>query len=204
MFPNSHRLVVLIPTTGENHTTSSGQAVRLTHIILPSLAKPKPPPSSHALLTPETSDLSAPSSSDRDTDGDTESDAGTEMGCSLEPQVQPQPPANVAHGGSVTATLDDAKANLDLHPLHRTTSNTSSMYASSEGGSDFGMMGESLTIPPPPRHGGWTAVVDTDSEASDDHPPSLDFGRAHLASMAKLSAQGWEERPTFFEYLYGA
>lgn len=148
------------------------------------------------MVTPETSDLSAPSSSDRDTsdtDGETASDAGTEVGYSLDPDT------------TITLQsipdLDGEMAELDNNELRRTASNTYSMYASSEGGgSEFSMV-DSMTLPPPPSgNGGWTLVTsDTASEPGDIEPAVV---RRNIA-LGRMGARGWEDRPSFFEYLYG-
>lgn len=193
--------------TGEDHPSQSGDKIRLTNIIVPSLVKPKPLPTTHALLTPETSDLSAPSSSDRETNGvttdsETESNAGTEMsddmGYSLEADSQ---------GVPAEPSFEDAMAEFDLHnstePLSRTisaSSASSSLYASSEGGSDGSGLGDSLTLPiPAAGAGGWSMVSDMGSEAGQPMRPNP-LGRIQV----RTTGRGWEDRPTFFEYLYGA
>lgn len=188
---------------GEDHTTTDGQTIRMTHIILPSMAQPKIPHSSFALATPETSDLSAPSSSDRDTSTegeteigtDTDSDAGTEMGYSDNGEGD----ISIA---TVTPDLIEGVAQIDLNELQRVASNSSSMYASSEGGSDYGMA-DSLVIPPPPP-GGWTTVTYSDAESDFDKISLPGRNVASINALGRMGPRGWEERPSFFEYLYGA
>jgi hypothetical protein len=172
--------------------------LRMTHIILPSLAQPKAPHAAFALATPETSDLSAPSSSDRDSTTeteigtDTDSDAGTEMGYSLEPEGD----ISIA---TVTPELLQSVAELDLK---RVDSNGSSAYASSEGGSDFDMA-DSLVIPPPPANG-WTAVTYSDAESDFDSISLPERTLPQLSALGRMGPRGWRDRPSFFEYLYGA
>ncbi len=196
----------MLTNLGEDHRTESGGVVRLTHIIVPSLVRPKPPPTTNALLTPETSDLSAPSSSDRETTrsesgNETESGAGTEMGEEIGYSLEPERPPSAAP----TPSFEDAMAELDLRsrtePLSRAISASSSMYASSEGESDGSGMIDSLTLPlPPSGNGGWTAVSDTGSEAGEEVPAKAS-DRIPVGTVRRM---GWEGRPTFFEYLYGA
>lgn len=116
---------------------------------------------------------------DVSTDDDTGSEAETEMG-----------------DGDVTFTPALIQGIAELH-LERVNSNTSSTYASSEGGSEFGMV-DSMTLPSPSA-GGWRVVSysDVESDAEDLPPPKVaqNFGR--------LASRSWEEKPTFFEYLYG-
>lgn len=170
---------------------------------MPSMAQPKIPRSSFALATPETSDLSAPSSSDRDTstDGeteigtDTDSDTGTEVGYSLEGEGD----ISIA---TVTPELIEGVAQIDINELHRVSSNSSSMYASSEGGSDFGMA-DSLVIPPPPANG-WTSVTYSDAESDFDRVSLPGRNVSTINALGRMGPRGWEERPSFFEYLYGS
>ena len=165
---------------GEDRLTSDDQTVRLTHIIVPSLAQPRKP---HTLITPETtdisdlSDLSAPS----DTDSYAESDAETEMG---------------DNEGDVTFTPEFVES---FTRLERMPSNTSSTYASSEGGSEFGMA-DSMTLPPPPT-GDWRIVSFSDTESDVDDAPRVGVPRS---APAFADTKSWEEKPTFFEYLYGS
>jgi hypothetical protein len=188
----------------------------LTHIILPTLAQAKVPPVGHSLITPDVtdiSDLSAPSSSDRDgdssTDVETDSDAGTEMGYSLnaEDGLGDTSIATVTPHDIVNVT--EEVAHLDINPLERIPSNTSSMYASSEGGSEFGL-GDSTLLPPPPANGGWTAISYSDAESDFGDVNDVPFPRrlggleANPVVLGRVGPRGWHEKPTFFEYLYGA
>lgn len=78
-----YRSGVLTHIPGEDQTTLTGETVRLTHLVRPALVKAKPPPASHALLTPETSDVSGHSASESGTEHsstDTGDDTATEMG----------------------------------------------------------------------------------------------------------------------------
>jgi len=198
--------------------TADDQPVRLTHIILPSLAQAKAPPVGHSLITPDVtdiSDLSAPSSSDRDTDSstdaETDSDAGTEVGYSLDTEDE----AGLGDTSIATVTaheivnVTEEVANLDINPLERIPSNTSSMYASSEGGSEFGL-GDSTLLPPPPANGGWTAISYSDAESDFGDVNDVPFPRrlgeleANPVILGRVGPRGWQEKPTFFEYLYGA
>ncbi|KAK1922201.1 hypothetical protein DB88DRAFT_542193 [Papiliotrema laurentii] len=187
----------------EDHHTTSGQSVRVTHIILPTLAQPRVPLQSHSLLTPVTTDLSASSgselysSTDVGTDSETDSDAGTEVGYSLE--FDHEGDTSIA---TVTPELIQGVSQLELNDLHRVSSNTSSMYASSEGGSDFGMA-DSVTLPLPPSNAGWTPVTFSDVESDFGDIPLPKRNIASLNALGRMGPRGWEDRPTFFEYLYG-
>lgn len=207
---------------GDDHVTETGESVRLTHIIQPSLVRPRIPPTATP-ATPETSDMSGLSSSDRgsstetsatetETESETETERGSEadeedvFGYSLEPE-----------SGSATPSFEDAMAALDLQrageaagaPLERTVSNSSSAYASSEGGSDYSMMGGSMTLPPPPAPtgtapNGWVPLdlAPGRDDAVSRGPRASPRTSGGAARARGLS--GWEEKPTFFEYLYGA
>ncbi|RSH91453.1 hypothetical protein EHS25_009752 [Saitozyma podzolica] len=206
----------------DDHLAETGEAVRLTHIIQPSLVRPRVP-STATPATPETSDMSGLSSSDRGssteasaTETETETEAETERGSEID-EEDVSGYSLVPESGSATPSFEDAMAALDLQragagagaPLERTVSNSSSAYASSEGGSDYSMMGGSMTLPPPPGStgaapNGWVPL---------DLAPGLDdtVSRGPRASPRTSGGAarargggGWEEKPTFFEYLYGA
>jgi hypothetical protein len=211
VFPPCPRLTHVDEMIGEDQPTESGEKIRLTHIIVPSLVRPKAPPATHALLTPETSDLSAPSSSDRNTSGtesdhETESDAGTEMGDEIGYSLEPEPtPASQTQGSPPTPSFEDAMAELYLHsrtePLSRAISASSSLYASSEAESDGSGMADSLMLPiPPASNGGWTMLNAAGSDGGRRAEPKP-LSRVALGSVRR---RGWEVRPTFLEYLYGA
>lgn len=202
---------------GEDHRTPNG-VIRITNIIIPTIALPKALPKSYALHTPETSDLSAPSSSDIDSaptsdftvsDDDSVSDAGTEMGYSL-------------YEGDTTAganidpdQLADRTERLEIgsiEALRRVPSNSSSTYASAseDGGSDYGGMMDSLTLPTSgPLNGGWTTTrldpdhTDTESEYEAVINPTVAAREFRESHLGRMGGRGWEEKPTFFEYLYG-
>lgn len=227
----------------------------MTHIIRPAIINPRPVPNG-TLVTPDNSDLSAPSSSDLSGSGteaetDSESDTATEMGDSIHDPASNDHELNADHheiemDGYVTVpphrqvdstlgmrspTLESAMDELRVselslsrsHALQRTISNSSSQYASSEGasegGSDFGMA-DSLTLPALPGNGGNSGAGGTGGTAlgrgwvsTFDNGP-IDLGappipasgsgsrRVQLAGLA--GRKGWQEKPTFFEYLYGA
>jgi hypothetical protein len=138
------------------------------------------------LITPETtdiSDLSAPSDMDTSADNDTESETETEMG---DPE------------GDVTFSPELIQEVANLH-LERTSSNTSSMYASSEGGSDIGMA-DSMMLPVPPN-GGWRIVSYSDAESDAEDKPRRNI--APTPGFGRMATKGWADKPTFFEYLYG-
>ncbi|WVQ84546.1 hypothetical protein IAT38_006700 [Cryptococcus sp. DSM 104549] len=232
----------------EEHKTVAGDSIRLTHIILPNIAKPKPLSAGYPLQTPETSELSGQSSSeashlsapsasesesDRGTVDDSDSDAGTERGVGSDGDtddlvegytlVEASPGPDATLTSTPLPELSDlalSDTSLSDTPLHRTHSATSSQYASSEGGvagSDFGGLGDSGVLPPlrwtgapaagngGGTTGGWidfsdgSEFGDTSSVAS-----GLAGGSGVRPMLARFTARGWEEKPTFFDYLYGA
>jgi hypothetical protein len=150
---------------------------------------------------------------DMDTEMETETERGSEVdeedvsGYSLEPE-----------SGLATPSFEDAMAALDLQragagagaPLERTVSNSSSAYASSEGGSDYSMMGGSMTLPPPPAPNGtapngWVPLdLAPGRDDTVSRGPRASPRTTGGAARAARGGRGWEEKPTFFEYLYGA
>ena len=82
--------------------------------------------------------------------------------------------------------------------LERVSSTSSSAYASSEGGSDMSdldAMVNSLTLPPlrqSPR----------DESTARAAMPSRSTNIAHPA-LRRVTDRTWEDKPTFFDYLYG-
>lgn len=214
---------------GQDVPTASGQILRVTHVVVPSIAHPnRHPIPGHSLATPETSEVSGQSSSESSyhslsegessglsefarsgSDSDNDSDTATEMGdaevvgYSIEEGDRTVMP--IPH-------MSDLSLSENENELTRTFSATSSRYASSEGGSDFGTLGDSLTIPRISGHesedsmaGGW---VDMDDESDFGDIPG--FSRVKMDGMynrinpgVRVSARGWESKPTFFEYLYG-
>ncbi|WVO24687.1 uncharacterized protein IAS62_006057 [Cryptococcus decagattii] len=213
--------------------TASGQILRVIHVVVPSIAQPnRHPIPGHSLATPETSEVSGqsssessyhslsegessglsafvPSDSDNDSDNDNDSDTVTEMG---DAEVVGY---SIEEGDTTVRPIPDM-SDLSLseneNELTRTFSAASSRYASSEGGSDVGTLGDSLTIPRISGHesedsmaGGW---VDVDDESDFGDIPG--FSRVKIDGMynrinpgVRVWARGWESKPTFFEYLYG-
>ena len=247
--------------SGEDHLDSTCQSIRLTHIVVLHLVRSRPPPPAHMMPTPETSDISDPSSNsegastdvDTDTDvTDTTSEAKTELGYSVDPGISQATvtPANIHEDGSDDGIgsptliprrgpqnghsddiqppgLEDAIAELDLrdalglnesgNELGRMWSHGSSAFGSSEGGSDWEAMGDSLELPPAPPGGhstsnGWTMAGHDDASSEADGPAngqSRALPRREAPATAASRSRGngarmtWEDRPTFFEYLYG-
>jgi hypothetical protein len=196
----------------------------LTHIIRPAIVKPRPTPTG-IMFTPENSDLSAPSSSDlssaNNTDvetstpahSDAEDSDGTEMGESI-PDDEPAGysldagPDGFEDLSLRSPTLESAMGELQVTSLSlglgRVYSNSSSQYAESEGeaGSEYGMADSMGSLPPPPP-GGWAGLG-----TFEDRP--LVAGSAGIGTSPRRFGVGtgqratWEDKPTFFEYLYGA
>ncbi|KIR98604.1 hypothetical protein L804_04180 [Cryptococcus deuterogattii 2001/935-1] len=204
--------------------TASGQILRVTHVVVPSIAQPnRHPIPGHSLATPETSDISGQSSSENSyhslSEGESsglseftesDSDTATEMG-----DAEVVGYSSIEEGDTTVMPIpemSDLSLSENENELTRTFSATSSRYASSEGGSDFGTLGDSLTIPRISGHesedsmaGGW---VDMDDESDFGDIPG--FSRVKMDAMynrinpgVRVSARGWESKPTFFEYLYG-
>ncbi|ORX39424.1 hypothetical protein BD324DRAFT_649499 [Kockovaella imperatae] len=216
----------------EDHQDDQNLPIRLTHIIIPQLVRPAALPPSHLLPTPETSDVSSHSeaSTDRETESEA-SDTETELGgYSLDPDIsqstiqpgqlpwdqQSDPGVN----GIRTPGIEDAMAELDLkggmirlNGLERVWSHdSSSAFGSSEGGSsDWDPMTDSLELPPRSRQlqGSLNGVIDDSaSEQSFNlNPESHSAAQHHLNGLAQRAlrgrGRGWEDRPTFFDYLYG-
>lgn len=88
--------------------------------------------------------------------------------------------------------------------LHRTVSNSSSAYASSEGGaSDYSALGESMVFPIP------TSASSTIGESWVAVRPAARAGASPLkfdGAMPRgfIGRKGWEDKPSFLEYLYGS
>lgn len=210
---------------GQDLPTASGQILRVTHVVVPSIAQPnRHPIPGHSLATPETSEVSGQSSSESSyhslSEGESsglsefarsesDTDIATEMG---DAEVGGY---SIEEGDTTVMPIpeiSDLSLSENENELTRTFSATSSRYASSEGGSDFGALGDSLTIPRISGHesedsmaGGW---VDMDDESDFGDIPG--FSRVKMDAMynrinpgVRVSARGWESKPTFFEYLYG-
>lgn len=171
------------------------------------------------MFTPENSDLSAPSSSDlssaNNTDAETSTPAhsdaedsdGTEMGESIDDEPVgyslDSGPDGFEDLSLRSPNLETAMGELQVSSLSlglaRTYSNSSSQYAESEGtaGSEFGMADSLGSLPPPPP-GGWAFA---------EGPVNLGIPSgvgALMTGVATGQRATWEDKPSFFEYLYGA
>lgn len=181
---------------GEDHVTTSGELVRLTHIVRPSLLRhTHPTAGALGLPTPENSDLSAPPSSDSEvqTDPSGSSDSEeTEMGF---PDDEHVGDITLTQGvPSLSAAMDELQ--LQETSLYRAISNSSSWYASSEGEgeSDGEGMADSFSIPRPPvAGGGWVSMSFND----------FNTGGVPLPRPVTQGTRDVREKPSFFEYLYG-
>ncbi|WWD19808.1 hypothetical protein CI109_104272 [Kwoniella shandongensis] len=223
----------------DSHVTTSGQNVRLTHIILPNVAKPKPLSQKHDLFTPETSEVSGQSGSEIPTSdseldvrgrgfhSETDSEAATQRGADSESESEfGEEGYTLVQDPNVAITplpemigdlaLSDVDSDVGMG-LRRTISNTSSRYASSEGGSEYSSMGDSLTLPPvssrPPGAagaavGGW---IEFESGLGEVPRPVIPISVASIRARTGVPSlsmgagqRDWEDKPTFFEFLYGA
>lgn len=117
-------------------------------------------------------------------------------------------------------TLETAMGELEVtsFALGRVYSNSSSQYAESEGdeGSDFGAgagMADSLTLPAPGGAGGWVSTFQGGPVAigalpvlgQEDHVAARLNGNGNGVGAAWIGGRStWEDKPSFFEYLYGA
>lgn len=143
-------------------------------------------------------------------------------------QVPPPPPIRQVDStlGMRSPTLESAMDELRVSELSlsRTYSNSSSQYASSEGttGSDFGMA-DSLTLPSLPTSvnggpasgsgagigagsgdGGWVSTFDSGPVSLGAPPLPSSVLPRKVAPVGGVGRKGWQDKPTFFEYLYGA
>lgn len=181
--------------------TVTGERIRLTHLIRPTLAKAKAPPASHALATPETSDISGHSASESGTEKGETTDTATEMGDQSDTDSVADYEADTSYrslseryadldSDEETHHLRERFDGLALNGLHRTDSHGSSAYASSEGGSEAGLeaslFGLSVAAGSPVA-----ATIDLPSLGTS--PPRRLGGDAD-----------WSDKPTFFEFVYGA
>lgn len=177
------------------------------------------------MFTPENSDLSAPSSSDlssannTDTEASTatdtdDSDTATEMGESI-PDDEPTSysldsgPDGFEDLSLRSPTLETAMGELQVTSLAlgRTYSNSSSQYAESEGeaGSEYGMADSLGSLPPVPRpdsSASWVGLGTFESRPLDAGVPAAGFSPRRIAATGQRAT--WEDKPSFFEYLYGA
>lgn len=198
----------------EDEATANGEVVRLTHLIRPAVARAKAPPASHALVTPETSDVSGHSASEaseateRESDGSAteHEDAGSEPDTSFQ---------SISERFGLVGDDDDDEDwdEVDGHVatrfgglgLHRTTSHGSSAYAGSEGG-----LSESEALAESVLH-----ADDERSSLGDDRSPIASTVASPVSSVhplpplrrgppQRLGGNGdWEDKPTFFDYLFG-
>nr|ODN89590.1 hypothetical protein L203_02303 [Cryptococcus depauperatus CBS 7841] len=194
----------------EDRTTVIGNVIRITHILIPRVTQPtRALIKGNSLETPETSEVSDQSSSENQDNilsgNESESDAMTERG---EDAVQEQ---NNSSTANTVLTLVPEIADLTLtdHALLRTQSTTSSQYASSEGDSELSVLENSLALPRPPRKGsnvdiigGW---IDVDSDSDFDEIPGFSMKSQLIKPNTSMGVQRntREDRPTFFDYLYG-
>lgn len=92
--------------------------------------------------------------------------------------------------------------------LHRTVSNSSSAYASSEGGaSDYSALGESMVFPVPTSALGGGGGTISESWVAVRPAARTGAGLPRLdAPMPRgfIGRRGWEDKPSFLEYLYGS
>ncbi|WWC72183.1 uncharacterized protein I206_106143 [Kwoniella pini CBS 10737] len=220
----------------ETHQTLSGESIRLTNIIVPTIIKPRIN-ISNQLITPETSELSSlsgPDSTGSFTASELDSDTATERGGDdNEEEEEEEIGYNLEGDTTITSLPEEFSQNLIINnqvELERTISNTSSAYASSEGGtSDYSLLEDSLILPPAPNrisNLNMNSKIPPDDEWSDfgsdlgDLPPIISnsnlsrpdrFLSNGLKSIENGNGnynlnrrKGWEDKPTFFEYLYGA
>lgn len=156
-----------------------------------------------------------------DSGTETETERGTEVdpdetfrveeGYSLDPDVGTR---GRLTNGVRDMHIDDSINHVDLEHLNlnleRTESAGSSMYASSEADSDYssiGGMGDSMTFPPIPRNGGarWIERDDISETGSLAGVATLGTGETRRKGVGQVRRDtGWADKPTFFEYLYGA
>lgn len=179
-----------------------------------------------AFATPDNSDLSAPSSSDRsssassagsstETETETDSDAATEVGLTDdEAEAEVEGYSVIPPSSTTTAPADPLPRAMNNLSLNRTFSNSSSQYAESEGGSEYGMA-DSLTLPAAAPGGGgsadWLRGFEEDPIDLGAPPGAAAFSPSRARQIQRLSVpagaamrKGWQDKPTFFEYLYGA
>ncbi|WOO81012.1 uncharacterized protein LOC62_03G004540 [Vanrija pseudolonga] len=200
----------------ENEATVNGEVVRLTHLIRPVVARAKAPPASHALVTPETSDVSGHSASEASEATERESDGSVteHEDAASEPDTSFQSISErfglVGDGDDDDEDWDNVEEHVTARfgglGLHRTTSHGSSAYAGSEGG-----LSESEALA--------ESVLHADDERSSlgggDHSPLASTVASPVSSVhplppvrrgppQRLGGNGdWEDKPTFFDHLFG-
>jgi hypothetical protein len=153
-------------------------------------------------------------------DSDFHSESEVEMeGYSLVSSTQSLGPDGFENLSLRSPTLETAMGEIEISTLSlgRTYSNSSSQYAESEGESDIGAgtgpgMADSLTLPPMPSAGGlgWVSTFQGGPVALGALPVlGLESeGPKRMNGNGNGNGNGgrstWEDKPTFFEYLYGA
>jgi hypothetical protein len=155
-------------------------------------------------------------------DSDFHSESEMEMdteGYSLVSSTQSLGPDGFENLSLRSPTLETAMGEIEISTLSlgRTYSNSSSQYAESEGESDIGAgtgpgMADSLTLPPMPSAGGvgWASTFQGGPVALGALPVlGLESeGPKRMNGNGNGNGNGgrstWEDKPTFFEYLYGA
>jgi len=166
-------------------------------------------------LTPETSDVSDLATSESGTEHGDSSDTATEVGAHSDAEydadtsftsfrslslserygvdTDDEEPLSERFGtlqlNGGAYGLSGLHLNGDANALHRTTSQGSSAYASSEGGSEAGLAG-SMFAPSEPALSPQAGTVGL---------PSFPEMPRRLPGNAD-----WTDKPTFFEYVYGA
>lgn len=201
--------------------------MRLTHIVRPNIARPKAPPPSHALLTPETSDVSGVSGSDTEhgtTEGETEgesSDAATEMahsdtesvdGYDADTTIVQHPgDASVETAVSEPLSLSERWADEDTDGSGNETPHQS--LTERFGGLDLHRTTSHGSSAYASSEGGWTDVgadstlLHRNGDEWQLESPVL--GKAALPQLKGGAPQrlggnaDWSDKPSFFEYLFG-
>ncbi|GMK57018.1 hypothetical protein CspeluHIS016_0308580 [Cutaneotrichosporon spelunceum] len=209
----------------EDERTTTGQIVRLTHIVRPNMARAKAPPPSHALLTPESSDLSGVSSSDTEhgsaTEGDS-SDAATEIAHSDTESVNGYDADTSLQAGYVSQDSD-----FESRSLSERWADDASDGSGAETPHDTGVSlterFETLALHRTESHGssayassegGWTdggvdsSIFHADGRTEGWAANSPIVGTTSLPLLKggapqRLGGNGPLDKPTFFEYLFG-
>ncbi|TXT15827.1 hypothetical protein VHUM_00330 [Vanrija humicola] len=196
----------------EDERAESGEVVRLTHLLRPAVGRARPLPASHALVTPETSEMSGHSASEateRESDGSVteHEDAASEPDTSFR---------SISERFGLVGDDDDegweeeeaeyVAARFGELGLHRTTSHGSSAYAGSEGG-----MSETEALADSVLH----ADDERSSVGGSERSPTASTVASPVSSVRplppvrrgppqRLGGNGdWEDKPTFFDYLFG-
>ncbi|BEI81167.1 hypothetical protein CcaverHIS002_0203270 [Cutaneotrichosporon cavernicola] len=209
----------------EDERTATGQVVRLTHIVRPNIVRAKAPPASHALLTPETSDVSGVSSSDTEhgsaTEGDS-SDAATEVNHSDTESV-------IGYDGDTTLQAVDVSHDSDFEPLSLSerwaddASDGSGAETPHDTHASLTERFDALELHRTESHGssayassegGWTdggvdsSIFHHEGRGTDWAADSPVVGTTSLPRLKggaplRLGGNGPLDKPSFFEYLFG-